>query len=99
VSSRTFGLAAGWWTLSLTAALLVMLIAVGGLDAWFILVAPAAGGLVALRWPERRDANLLAFLLVLLGMSFMLIGGYGLLYLPSLALLIVAMAARHPATT
>ncbi|MCA1695114.1 MAG: hypothetical protein LC749_10465 [Actinobacteria bacterium] len=62
------------------------------LNGWTILLA-AAGGLIAIT-RDGRAARLTAFALILLGAFPALVGGFALLYLPSLVLIFPLQLGR-----
>ena len=88
-SPLTFVVAGGWLAVGVSVALLgVVLVRDVGLNVlngWTIVLA-AAGGLIAIT-RDGRAARLSAFALVLLAALPALVGGFALLYIPSLALI------------
>lgn len=86
-ASAAGGLIGGVIAVGVSALLLFM----AGLDNQFavlIVMLPMVGGIVALLWPRNLVGLLVALSLVAVGALFLLIGATGLLYLPSLALLL-----------
>jgi hypothetical protein len=80
--------AGGWISIGLSLALVVRVLLIDNPEA-IIVVAPALiGGTAVVRWPHRRWVLVAAVVLVGATATYSLIGGIGLLYLPSLVLIV-----------
>lgn len=79
------------WTAAGVLGLVVWALASGGIGGGaLILLGPALGAAVALRWPRSAVAQAGAAALVAAGVTMLLIGGTGLLLLPPVAMFLVA---------
>lgn len=78
--------AAAVLSLVVTAALVVRIVAIDKPEVMILLVPPFAGAIVALWKPCHRWAIVMACVLTTLTAVITLIGGVGLLYVPSIAL-------------
>jgi hypothetical protein len=79
---------AGWITVGLSVALLARILLINNPEA-ILIVAPAlVGGLAVIRWPGSRPVLLVGTLLIGATATYSLIGGVGLLYVPSLVLIV-----------
>jgi hypothetical protein len=88
--------AGGWIAIGLSLALVIRVLLIHNPEA--ITVAPALiGGTAVVSWPHRRWVLVAAVVLVGATATYSLIGGIGLLYLPSLVL--IARGAIRPQRT
>jgi hypothetical protein len=83
---------AGIWALFVTAGLFVFVLVTGIGFGAVLLAPPAAAGVLALTAGSSRVGLAVAAVLLAFTGTMLLIGGEGLLYVPSLVLVLVAMA-------
>src|SRR5215217_8261602 len=90
-----------WIALALTIALVVRVIAIGNPEALVIIAPALLGAVLALAWARMRVALLTAFVLIGITATLSLIGGVGLLFVPSMiliALSAVRISRTRPST-
>jgi hypothetical protein len=83
--------------LGLAGILVIWVTAIGNPFALAVLAPAVAGGLVGLRWSERRTAAIAAATLISMTIAVSLIGYWGLFFVPSVMLLV--MSALRPGPT
>jgi hypothetical protein len=89
--------AAGWVAVGLSIALVARVLLIDNAEA-ILIVAPALiGGLAVVTWPRSRWVLVAAVLLIAATAIYSLIGGIGLLYIPSLVL--IARGILRPQAT
>jgi predicted branched-subunit amino acid permease len=80
--------AGGWIAIGLSLALVARVLLINNPEA-IIVVAPAViGGIAVVSWPRRRWVLIAALVLVGATATYSLVGGIGLLYIPSLVLIV-----------
>jgi hypothetical protein len=88
----------GWIALALCGLGLVRLIAIHNLGAVVFFVPAAAGGLLAVLRPSRRGLLILLAALMFANGYVLMLGGEGILLLPSVVLVAIAsIRAKRPA--
>ena len=90
---------AGWIAVGVSLALVARVLVIENPEA-IIIVAPALiGGVAVVAWPWRRSTLVVAFVLIGATALYSLIGWIGLLYVPSLVLIVrgVVRPRRVPA--
>ena len=79
---------AGWIAVGVSVVLVARVLLIDNPEAIIIVVPALIGGVAVLAWPSKRSALVVALVLIGATAIYSLIGWIGLLYLPSLILIL-----------